>query len=120
MAAFNWLEFEATCPVCHRSGTIRAQTHVAASYDGDSTGRFHNREYRLGERMAWWAPDDRRYAAWCDDAQPAPPDGHREACYASCTNADCQLCAVVEFAALMPLRVLELCAEEDWPEGYTK
>ena len=54
MAALNWISLEGTCPKCRSVATIRCQTHVAADYGGDATGRFHGRTYHLSERMAWW------------------------------------------------------------------
>jgi hypothetical protein len=118
MSAFNWVIFELTCPVCHMNGIIQAQTHIAASYNGDSTGRFHDRKYHIGERMAWWPPDDPNYADWCNNGQCIQADRAREACYASCMSSGCKLCVVLEFVSLVPIRVIELLAEVDWPEGY--
>jgi hypothetical protein len=51
MGAFNWIVFEGQCPCCSSVGSLRAQTHIAASYDALGGERFHDKEYRLNEPM---------------------------------------------------------------------
>src|SRR5690606_35681892 len=89
MSAYNWIIFEGHCPVCNTEGTIRAQTHVASSYDGDASGRFHELEYRIGQAMRWWDRDDPRFEDWPADREFSKPDANagreEEACYATCS-----------------------------------
>jgi len=86
MGAYNWVIIEETCPVCGRKATIRCQTHVASSYGGGPDGRFLDREYRLGERMRWWAPSDPEYPQWRAMGRMDVPleRSDQEACYSTC------------------------------------
>ena len=120
MSAFNWIVIERTCPQCHRHGVIKAQCHVASSFDGDDGGRFHDREYRVGERMRWWDRADPRFEAWKDDAKSdtANPDRMVECCYASCSMCNAPLFALVEFEDVTPIAVGDVGLEEDWPAEF--
>ena len=40
MAAFDWVLRSARCPACSEQTMIRAQPHIASSYDGGVHGRF--------------------------------------------------------------------------------
>lgn len=120
MGAFNWITIDATCPVCTWPTSIRCQTHVASTYDGDATGRFHERAYRLGERMAWWPPADPRHDDWRDAPSAIPRDGSSidEACYADCTACGDALCVVIRFRDLVPAETCAISPEADWPDGH--
>jgi len=120
VSAYNWIDFESRCPVCRAAGRIEAQTHVAASYDGDDTGRFHDRHYALGEPMAWFPAADPRYPQWRMAGEPSGSDGTVEACYASCAASHHRLCAVVEFVSLVALRVVDVTPESAWPQGFAR
>ena len=120
MAAFNYIETEGRCPACHTRSIVRAQTHVASSFDGDSSGRFCDRTYKLGDEMAWWPPADGRCEEWHFDADPHARPAVREACYATCTHCRAELCMVLEFQALRPTQVISITHEEDWPSGYLR
>jgi hypothetical protein len=121
MAAFNWIEIEGACPCCGQQGIIRCQTHVASDYDGDATGRFHERSYRLGERMAWWPPGHPSYEHWREASEPGRPEGETvEAACATCGSCAAELYAVLRFRDLRPVEVLKLGPERDWPPGYSR
>lgn len=122
MAAYNWIDFEALCPDCGRGASIRAQCYVASSRSG-LDGRFHDREYRLGERMAWWAPDDPDYVDWRDEGGSVRLAGDaevRECCYASCRRCDTELFAVIRFVRLVPTTVEAVGYDRNWPREFLR
>ncbi len=122
MSAFNWINVETSCPKCGSTTNLRCQTHVASNYGGDSRGRFHDRDYRLGERMWWWSKDDDRYPDWMVAGRPGMPkfDSDVEACIAECESCGASLCVVLGFREATPERVLSIAAEDEWPGGYLK
>lgn len=123
MAAFNWINVVAPCPVCGVVARLLCQTHVASDYAGDASGRFHDRQYELGQTMAWWPRETERFDAWRAGrwrAQPAASDVDQEACYASCTNCDASLYVVLRFRENVPEQVVAVGEEADWPEAYLK
>jgi hypothetical protein len=120
MGPFNWIDVTAACPACGSNATLRAQTHIASSYDGDSTGRFHERTYRLGETMAWFERSDVRRASWTDAADPAYLMVVREACYGACSSCGVELCIVLEFENAAPTSVVTITRVTDWPTGYLR
>ncbi|MEQ8767163.1 MAG: hypothetical protein RL885_24850 [Planctomycetota bacterium] len=113
MGAFNWILIDATCPACQMSVTMRCQTHAASDYGGDDTGRFHDREYRLGERMARWPKDDRRYDDWNHPEDMDGPGENQERTYAHCPSCEAQLIAVIAFEDLVAMRVLDVSLDDD-------
>lgn len=122
MGAYNWISVTDRCPACHRDATIRCQTHVASSYDG-STGRFMNREYRLGEKMRWWEETHPDYATWrvMGHRSPRPDSSHdEEACYSECTLCGARLYVVLRFHEASPIAVLGVGLEDEWPSDYWK
>lgn len=119
LPAFNVIAFEHHCPACRRSATIRAQTRTAAAYEGVQDSRFCDRTYALGERMAWFPPEDPRHSAW-SAAGRALGSTVQEACYAQCARCGAALCAVLRFRDLRPTEVAELVLEEDWPRGFAR
>lgn len=124
MSAFNWIIFEARCPACGESARIRAQTHVASSFDGDEHGRFHDLEYGIGQGMRWWGRDDSRFGDWLPEkAFRKAGDiaaGETEACYATCSQCQATLCALLRFRENVPESVVLLAKEDEWPAGYPK
>ena len=121
MSAFNWILFDAACPSCRAASALKAQTRVASDYAGDSTGRFHDRVYRVGDIMAWWPTDHPRFAAWRpEEALLTGPDKASEACYTECVSCGASLYAVIEFESLRPTRVAAIGPEEQWPAAYPK
>jgi hypothetical protein len=120
VAAYNWILFDVACPACGKVARIEAQTHVASSFDGDQSGRFCHRDYRLGETIAWWPRNDDQFASWAESADPSRPEVVTEACYATCTACARKLYAVVEFDGLVVRRVSEVGLEADWPRGLQR
>ncbi|MEQ9073141.1 MAG: hypothetical protein RLP09_04740 [Sandaracinaceae bacterium] len=104
MAAFNYLRFQMQCPHCGQVVEARAQVHVAADFDGDETGRFLNREYRLGEKMRWFSDADE--LDWIGFCERNPVGALYET-----TTVTCSLCSAesevdVEFDSLVATRVV--------------
>ena len=120
MGAYNWITVEAPCPVCGRVTILRAQTHIASSYSGDASGRFHDRTYGLGERVAWFTPPDERSCRWSECADPGHLPLVHEACYSECSDCRADLCVVLAFENASPADVVAVSAECDWPTGYLR
>jgi len=124
MSAYNWIIVEGRCPTCGTETTMRAQTHVASSYDGDASGRFHESEYRVGQAMRWWKRDDPRFQEWPADRELSRPEANdereEEACYATCSNCNASLCVVLRFHENLAEAVVSISTEENWPAGYPK
>ena len=129
MGAFNWVEFEAECPVCKQTGLLRAQTHVASDYDGDDRGRFCHRVFRVGDRMFWWDEKDPKYKEWKDSnwmdpettAKEYAKDASTECCYTYCTMCGSEdLFAVVHFQSLTVSKISQVGLESDYPELFGK
>ena len=122
MAAFNWVLVSARCPACSEQTMIRAQTHIASSYDGDAHGRFSERAYKLGESMLWWPPTDARFDDWKEDGLPSA-DGSgdiEEACYAACDTCAADLCAVLRFRDVTPIKCVAVSTAKQWPAGFPR
>ncbi|HVK75724.1 MAG TPA: hypothetical protein VM734_20480 [Kofleriaceae bacterium] len=122
MGAFNWINVEARCPFCRDVVRLRCQTHVASDHAGDATGRFHDRDYELGQPMAWWPREHERFDAWRGGrwrAEERAPGFDQEACYATCT-CGAELYVVVRFRENVPERVVAVGKEADWPDEYLK
>ena len=123
MAAFNWIEVLVRCPVCGRVESVRCQTHVASDYDGDETGRFHDRTYSLGQKMAWWARTSARFRQWRVDGKvdgPNEAEWDEEACHATCTGCGAELYVVIRFHENLPEKVIAIGPATAWPSGYSK
>jgi hypothetical protein len=116
MGAFNDLLIENRCPECEQHTRIRCQIHVAADFDGDERGRFALNEYRLGQRLWWWPPDDRRFATWREDADRENADGSvDEHTYARCEICGTDLCVGIRFRDVTAIEVLSIAVEG--PQG---
>jgi hypothetical protein len=124
MAAYNWVVFQATCPVCGRHARVRAQTHVASSFDGDERGRFADREYEIGQALYWWPRTHRAFDTWRDAGIVTPdlsePDRVEDACYARCSGCHAELFAVIVFHVNVPVAVKELGPESAWPARHPR
>jgi hypothetical protein len=122
MSAYNWINVESQCPACGSAAAIRCQTHVASDFDRDVRGRFHDREYRLGDKMWWWADDDSRYPSWrvLGRSDIDDPEYDEEACYSTCRKCDARLCVVLRFRKVVPEAIALVVKEEEWPEQYPK
>ena len=119
MGSYNWIVFKNECPACQRLAKIHAQTHIASCYDGDESGRFHDRDYQIGQKMAWWPPEHIHFDTWSKYSDPKhSPAGVVEACYATCSHCGAELYAVIEFKDLVPTRVSSIGLESDWPSNY--
>ncbi|HVB17548.1 MAG TPA: hypothetical protein VNF04_13510 [Stellaceae bacterium] len=122
MAAFNWVRFDAVCPVCRERASIRAQLHVAAAFEGDARGRFCNRTYRLGEKLRWWDPAHKDFGDWKIGGEPGGVLAGTvlECCYAYCMRCARELYAVIEISDLMITKIVEIGPEASWPSVYAR
>src|SRR5882672_2539214 len=104
MSAFNDLQFEGVCPACGVNCGLAAQFHCASSFDGDDTGLFCHRSYRVGEDIAWWPRQHAEYDSWIDEATVALlyDDAVRQCCHTTCVTCLSDLYAVLEF---IPVKV---------------
>ena len=122
MSAFNWIEFEELCPHCGETRRIRAQTHVASSYDGDESGRFQDDTYSLQDKMRWWRVGHADFEKWKDGNRKVIEgiDDREvfECCHASCMSCAGEIYAVIRFVDCAPVEVVEFGPEEDWPDSY--
>ncbi len=115
MAAYNWVDVTACCPVCAATTSIRCQTHTASSFDGDETGHFCHREYRLGERMVWAARlEDWKATHPCIRVQAAP-ETCEESCCSRCEACGASLCVALRFVDLTPVAVLSISVDGEYP-----
>ncbi len=121
MAAFNWIKVEDVCAACGQQATLRCQTHVASSYGGDADGRFFDEVYSLGEKMRWFERGHRDYWQWRNDGRVNPDDDMQvdeEACYSDCLQCGADIVVVVRFRDLVPVEVVSISREDEWPAGY--
>ena len=120
MGAYNWVRFDARCPQCGEQARMRAQCHVASSYDADRDGRFFDIDYAVGQRMRWWSPDDPRHSSWRAGAQIEDTlrDRAVECCHASCLRCQAALYATIEFESATAMAVADLGLEADWPADF--
>lgn len=122
MGAYNWIEIRNSCPSCNKDSTIKCQTHFCSDYDGDDSGRFHDRTYQLGDRMSWWPSLDPRYKDYSESNSDGS-DGHgkdTECCYSECLSCHTGLFVVIRFDECTPAEVLDIGVENEWPKGYLK
>jgi hypothetical protein len=121
MGSYNWIVVTSACPSCKQVRELRCQTHVASSYDGDDTGRFHDREYRLSEEMSWWPPTDARFESWRTNDGPDPSSGEyvEEVCDATCGDCGAELSALISFVARRPVALLRIGLARDWPGTHS-
>jgi len=118
VAAFNWVDFRATCPSCGRRSAIRAQMHIGASYAGNDTGRFHDRTYSLGDRLSWFDQTEHRYMSEWRESENV--GNASEACYATCVECQAQLYAVIVVREFIVASANDVGRESAWPAGYPK
>lgn len=122
MAAFNWILVSVRCPACGAGTRLRAQTHVASDYGGDSRGRFHDKEYELGNVMDWWSQDDPNWRSWKVDGRTGLSEAEfdEEACRATCPACGMSLYVVIRFQKAMPITIIATGVETEWPDGYVR
>ncbi len=123
MSAFNWIILEEICPKCRQHSEIVCQSHVCADYDGDETGRFHERKYKLNQKMSWWPEGHAKFNTWKQGTLIAPDhadNGVYECCYSKCCECHENLYVVLHFEELVPVNVLKVGLENEWPEEHYK
>lgn len=122
MSALNWIEVQGHCQSCKEKTLIKCQTHFCSDYDGDETGRFHDRSYKLGEKMAWWPGADVRYSEWMESNADNKHgcDLNTECCYSECGSCKAELFVVIKFKECVPTEILETDLVSNWPKGYYK
>lgn len=118
MAAFNWIIFNRICPNCGVDASMRAQCHVASSFDGQGI-RFCNRTYRLQETMLWWPRDHIKWKEW-ELGGKSVDDSIQECCYAECMNCQANLYAIIGFRLISPASIVQVGLEKDWPSDFPK
>lgn len=122
MGVYNWIQIEAVCPICFVRSRIMCQTHVASSASGDDTGRFCDREYSLGQKMAWWPPGHKKFSDWRVNGrigEPLQGDVDWECCHSDCTNCSGRLFVVIRFeAGPVPVEVEMIGPLDQWPPGF--
>ena len=120
MSAYNWIDIRRQCPACGESAWISCQTHFCSDYDGDDSGRFHDRVFKLGDKMPWWNSEHPRHNEWSqsnlidEDTVISPT----ECCYSECKNCESELYTVILFNSCIPEVVLAIGKVENWPAEY--
>ena len=121
MSAYNTITFSGDCPVCQSFVTVHSHCHIASSFDGDTTGRFSNRVYSLGEKMAWWPESSSKSNDWVQGGNQNVSSNHiEECCYSQCTACSAEIFAVIRFEKISPICVTSVGLETDWPNGFKK
>ena len=117
MTAYNELVTLERCPACGATCELRFQMHAWASYDGDASGRFAVRTYRLGEPLAWWPLSDPRHGRWADgaDAVLLASGDVAEQCYGVCGCCRAELLATVVFRDLRPALITDVTLDLGQP-----
>ena len=119
MGSYNWIDQDGTCPGCNRVTIVRSQLHAGSSYSGNESGRFHDRIYTIGDRLAWFKIDESEYSnQWCE--QQADVGSAVEACCASCLSCGAQLCSIVTVKDFVVCSVSAIAHERNWPSGFAK
>ena len=94
---------------------------MASDYDGDETGRFHDRAYSIGEPMRWWPKEEPRHSAWKQGTLRTgslPEDEEGEACYTTCPSCGKELYAVIRFRNRAAQQILRIGDTENWPADH--
>jgi hypothetical protein len=107
MGAYNYIEIIYKCPSCNLDSSILCQTHFCSDYSGDESGRFHDRVYKLGEKMFWWNISDPRYVEWMQ-TNSAGNKELAECCYSECSNCHADLYVVINFEECTPVSIKEV------------
>jgi hypothetical protein len=98
--------------------------HVAASFDGEKSGRFGNETCIPDPPMRWWKPGNTRFDRWKtgnskDLTWLATTEGW-ECCYTDCKAYQAALCVVVQFVNAVSVAILEMGRGDQWPQTYLK
>jgi hypothetical protein len=120
MGAYNWLRFSDVCPDCGERTAIVAQLKYASSYSGDDKGRYHDRSYKVGDKLAWFDLQDSRYK---DPNHSGVVDQDDPGRILECTYADCDSCraklfAIVAISEFRVVEVIRIGLEKDEPRGF--
>lgn len=117
MGAFNFIRIESQCPACKNESEILCQTHIASDYDGNSeVGRFHDHEYKLGQKMPWFEDD---YESWYSHNDWKVSDSvAREACISSCLSCNAEIYVLIEFQDITPKKVVSIGLEHEMPKQF--
>lgn len=122
MGAYNWIIIKEKCPKCNQTRIIKCQTHIASDFGGDDSGRFCEREYKLGEEMAWYPISHKKYLEWKVNGKISSNETLEEidyeCCYSQCTNCRVNLYVVIKFQSHTPKKVIDVGFEENWPKDY--
>lgn len=74
--------------------------------------------------MAWWLLSDPRYFSWCVNNLKMNEiyqfENCEECCYATCSNCNCELYAILRFKDITPVELIEIGKIEDWPDNFLK
>jgi hypothetical protein len=92
---------------------------VASDFDGDDSGRFAFKEYRLQQRMAWWPAGHAKFAQW-RNAFSASDGTAVEACTGECESCRADLFGVIRFADVTPIALEAVGLDADWPAGFSR
>jgi len=113
MGSYNWIEYRARCPKCTNTCVIRAQIHLASSYDGDATGRFYDRSYAPGDTMAWWPKEDSRFSSWSEGFERSNEFEASETCLANCTGCGVELVSTIRISEFQIGTNISTAIDED-------
>lgn len=112
----NWILAEGICPHCQSVKEMKIQTQLCSSFDGDESGPFCQRTYRLGEKMPWFEND--RW--WMNRAFSCPDEEIQSECCSSwCQKCGKEFFAILNFQDKTPIKVQETGLLENWPEDVT-
>jgi hypothetical protein len=113
MSAYNWVEIERICPSCNVKSCIKCQTHFYSDYNSDESGRFHERNYKIGETMAWWSSSNPKHSEWRDSnyGQEDKYYEDSECCFSECLNCGGKLFVILYFKACSLSEVLGIGLE---------
>lgn len=120
MSARNWILSRQKCPACDQITTVKSQLHIAASFDGDESGRFCNREYYLGDRISWFNGPDSRQKHWeaGNKKEPDLPGLDTECCYSSCSACHFEGYVIITLEQLKLVSITAIAHLDNWPDSY--
>ena len=122
MSAYNWIEIVEKCPTCGKISNIKLQTHIASSYDGIDNSRFHENNYKVGDKMSWFDKNDERYSLWKNGNSKNITERNidLECCYGTCELCNTECYAIIVFEECVISGVKSVGTLEEWPEEFYK
>jgi hypothetical protein len=122
MSAYNWIEIVEKCPTCGKISKIKLQTHIASSYDGTDNIRFHDNNYKVGNKMNWFDKNDERYSLWKNGNSKNITERNidLECCYGICELCNTESYAIIVFEKCVISSVKSVGTLEEWPEEFYK